>query len=47
VSLPVAPRAAAFLEQEKDFAVATDAGTVLIFRPDPAAWRRRAEMIAP
>jgi WD40 repeat protein len=46
-SLLVAPRAVSFLPHENQFAVATASGTLLVFSPDPDAWRSRAETLAP
>jgi WD40 repeat protein len=47
LSLLVAPRAVSFLPHENQFAVATASGTLLVFSPDPDAWRSRAETLAP
>jgi WD40 repeat protein len=47
LSLMVAPRAVSFLPRENQFAVATASGTLLVFNPDPDAWRSRAEALAP
>lgn len=46
-SLKTQPRAVSFLPHEKAFAIATAAGHLVIFSPDPNAWRLRAEAVAP
>jgi WD40 repeat protein len=46
-SLHSQPRAVAFLPHEKAFAIATATGHLVIFSPNPKAWRLRAEAVAP